>query len=39
MMIVRSAVGERAWAGGKAFFRATVYPVLHALGRDPFLRR
>lgn len=38
-MIVRSAVGERAWAGGKAFFRATVYPVLHALGRDPFLRR
>jgi hypothetical protein len=37
--IVRSAVGERAWAGGKAFSRATVYPALRALGRDPFVRR
>ena len=37
--IVRSAIGERAWAGGKAVSRATVYPVLRALGRDPFLRR
>lgn len=38
LSITRSAIGERAWSAGKLGFRATVHPVLRALGRDPLLR-
>ena len=39
LAMIRSTIGERAWAVGKLCLRTAVYPVVRALGKDPLLRR
>ncbi len=39
LTIVRSAIGERAWAQAKGAVRTVVHPLVRALGRDPLVRR